>query len=739
MDVDDGKTLITSTGNAGQTFKSKHTCPECGLEVPITVTKCPQDGTDLSDTLGEGRKIVGNYEFLEFIGSGGMGVIYKARHPVLKRLVAVKMLHSHLMNDAIVTRFQHEAQAVSGLSHANIIAVHDFGLSGHGQPYMVMDFLEGKPLSEVLKQGPLRLEAVLNIAIQIAEGLQHAHERGVLHRDLKPSNIMVTDADCAFPEAKIVDFGIAKIMETESTRVTQTGELLGTPQYMSPEQCRGGELDARSDVYALGCVMFEAITGKPPFSGESMVAVIVDQISKPPRTLSEVRPDMSFPLEVEELMAKALAKDPADRFQSMNALLEEAIRVQRLVAQAEKIRHSSWRFLRFNRDQRQIMLLCIAAGFSLLGVLSSVLLFVKTVQTDVINKAKGSPDTQSDAKPPSPQLRDRVQIERNKERFSMIKYVDPSKLDYDFADRFFRDDFELERLDAKDSKIDDRSLALISNQRNLKLLNLQGTQITDAGVPYLRLLRHLYDLNLSYTKISDEGLKLVGQIPNLAFISLNGDKVTDKGISYLQNRKLRSILLCDTGVGDEGAKILSQIPTINALQMRSCKGVTNVGAVNISNLSRMEFLSLENTSITDQGATALSKLTELKELDIGSNKITAGSIRALCRLPNVVRLGLTSTNVTPDWVPYFGKFKSLINLGIPWSPIDDAGLATLASTAPRIEILELRGCGNITDAGLSSIRTMKKLHEVDLRETHISNRAVEALRKARPDLSVKDK
>ena len=147
-------------------------CPACGLSVPLTVSACPKDGTLIDDTLGEGRKLVGNYEFLEFIGSGGMGVIYKARHPVLKRLVAIKMLHSHLMSEVITRRFQQEAEAVSGLSHPCIINVHDFGVSEHGQPYMVMDFIDGKPLSEILRKGPLAVEAAINIAIQLAHALQ---------------------------------------------------------------------------------------------------------------------------------------------------------------------------------------------------------------------------------------------------------------------------------------------------------------------------------------------------------------------------------------------------------------------------------------------------------------------------------------------------------------------------------------------------------------------------------------
>lgn len=738
MNPEDRKTIVTVPGQGfAKDFSGKHACPECGFEVPLSVTKCPKDGTDFSDTLGEGRKLVGNYEFLEFVGSGGMGVIYKARHPILKRLVAVKMLHSHLMNDAVVKRFQHEAQAVSSLSHPNIIKVHDFGLSEHGQPYMVMDFLEGKPLSVILKGGPLRFEAVLNIAIQIAEALQHAHEHGVLHRDLKPSNIMVTDHDCAFPEAKLVDFGIAKIMENESTRMTQTGELIGTPQYMSPEQCRGGELDARSDVYSLGCVMFEAITGKPPFSGESMVAVIVDQISTPARSLGEVRPDMAFSVEVEELLAKALAKEPADRFQSMNALLEETIRVQKLVAQAESIRRSKWRILRLNRDQRHLLVLAVAALFSLIGVISSVLYFVVEVKLDAVRKAKAANerDEQSLRSPPV-QFLDRLQEERLKERTAMIKYVQPDLLDPEFAERFLEDDLHIGKLDCEDSKIDDQSLIKISNQKRLVDLSLSGTKVTDKGMIYLPLLVKLSGLNLDKTLVTDNGLKFVAQLPSLKYLTLRDCKVTDRGISFLKGRNLYSLILDGTLVTDNCIATIAGMNNMQNLTFNRCANMSNVAAKAISQLQRMDFLGLEGTHVNDAGCVWLAKLPLLKQLEFGNNSITAGGIRNLSKLPSLERLNVHSCHLNNDSLPYFSKFAKLNHLSLSWNGFDDAGLAAFAASQPKIEWVEMRGCWAITDAGIASLCSIKKLKKLDLRDTKMTSEGLAALKKARPDIKL---
>lgn len=226
-------------------------------------------------------KLPRTYEFIGEIGSGGMGVIYKAWHSSLKKNVAIKILHQ--VNQQTVMRFQREAQAASTLRHDNVIAVLDFGATDEGQPYMVMDFVEGKPLSDLINQrGALPVDSALNIFKQICSGIGHAHGKGVVHRDLKPSNVMLSDPDKWNPHVHIVDFGIAKVLgpeETEAGKLTQTGDVFGSPLYMSPEQCFGKKVDFRSDIYSIGCIMFEVLTGKPPFMGETIMDTMLKQMN----------------------------------------------------------------------------------------------------------------------------------------------------------------------------------------------------------------------------------------------------------------------------------------------------------------------------------------------------------------------------------------------------------------------------------------------------------------------------
>lgn len=726
MNSDDFKTVVYTGTDAPPPALQR--CPVCGLDVPQSVTKCPNDGTKLTHTLGEGRKIVGNYEFLEFIGSGGMGVIYKAHHPVLKRLVAIKMLHSHLMTDSIVKRFQQEAEAVSGLSHPNIISVHDFGLSEHGQPYMVMDFVDGKPLSEVLRQGPLSLEAVINVSIQIAEGLQHAHEHGILHRDLKPSNIMVTDYDCSFPEVKIVDFGIAKILETEATRVTQTGELLGTPQYMSPEQCRGTELDARSDVYALGCLMFESITGRPPFSNESMVAVIVDQISKPARSLGEVRPDIVFPIELEDLMAKTLAKEPIDRFQSMNALLEELVEVQKMVAISSKRKFSLQRVLRLNRDQRHVLLLSLAAVFTLIGVASSALLFVKNVRDSHVKAEDAHIVKTAPVRAPNymPML--------IADRANTVNHLDFSTVDGNFIRTFFSDDLGIEKLNLTKSKISDNDLVPLTSQKSLAWLRLQGTKISDNGLRTLKYFEFLNTLNIDDTAVTNDGMKYIPALKRLQIFSASMMNIGDKGISYLAGMPLRELSLLKTAVSDKGLKSLENMRSLMVLNLQESPNVKSDGIKYLRNLPMLRELNLESTNIDDAALADIANIRSLETLHIGGTKVTTGGVKKLQGMPALNHLRINATEFSADWIPTFATLPKLRKMSLAWTRLNDANIAEFVAKLPEMENLDLEGT-KLSDAGIMHLRKLKHLYWLNLKQSSATQAGIEKLRKAMPQCS----
>ncbi len=273
--------------------------------------------------------IGGKYRVVQLLGRGGMGAVYKVHHQALDKTFAAKVLHKDVMTDfKLLQRFDQEAKSVGALNHQNLIAVHDYGTSDDGTPYLIMDFLEGHSLDEELKsKGPLGEQRALHIFGLVCDALKHAHEKGIIHRDIKPSNIMLVKTEDGKESVKIVDFGIAK-REFIDSKVTQTGEVFGTPLYMSPEQCLGKACDARSDIYSLGCVMYEALTGIAPFAAENAVQTIFNHINEKPEPLRKANPEAKLSVAVEQLVAACLEKDPTDRISSVDQVVINLRRIE---------------------------------------------------------------------------------------------------------------------------------------------------------------------------------------------------------------------------------------------------------------------------------------------------------------------------------------------------------------------------------------------------------------------------
>lgn len=260
-------------------------------------------------------KTVSHYKILEKLGEGGMGIVYKAEDTKLKRMVALKFLPRDLTKEqGAKKRFLTEAQAAATLNHCNIVTVHE--IDEHEEMvYIAMEFVQGENLKEKAGSGPLEIDEVLRLAMQMAGGLREAHERGVIHRDIKSANIMVNEKG----QVKIFDFGLAKLKG--QTMLTKAGTMLGTAAYMSPEQTQGAVVDQRSDIWSLGVVLYEMVTGEIPFKGEYVQAVIYSILNEEPEPVSSLRADV--PVELERIINKMLAKNPAERYQTVGHLLED--------------------------------------------------------------------------------------------------------------------------------------------------------------------------------------------------------------------------------------------------------------------------------------------------------------------------------------------------------------------------------------------------------------------------------
>ncbi|MCJ7526221.1 MAG: serine/threonine-protein kinase, partial [Candidatus Aminicenantes bacterium] len=273
-------------------------------------------------------KIISHYKIIEELGRGGMGVVYKAEDTKLKRTVALKFLPPELTKDANAKqRFLHEARATAALNHANIITVYEIN-EHEGQVFIAMEHVEGKTLKEVISVGtgrdlslpitshPLPITQVTDIATQIAKGLAAAHAKGIVHRDIKPANIFITKDNMV----KVLDFGIAKLAGAQ-TKLTKTGTTMGTAAYMSPEQTTGKEVDQRTDIWSLGVILYEMLSGETPFKGEYMQAVVYAIINEEPKPLAQIR--KGLPSGLEHIVGQSLAKNPKDRYQGIPDILED--------------------------------------------------------------------------------------------------------------------------------------------------------------------------------------------------------------------------------------------------------------------------------------------------------------------------------------------------------------------------------------------------------------------------------
>ena len=307
------QSLLSHEGEARNLFKAP------ALQaIAQEMAKDSADSTVVAESKASSKigQTVSHYRILEKLGEGGMGVVYKAQDVRLERLVALKFLLPHLRPDEEEkVRFIREAKAASALDHPNIGTIHEIADTDDGQMFIVMAYYEGETLKQKIERGPLPIKEALDYAVQVAEGLSKAHAAGIVHRDIKPANVIVTDRG----QVKIVDFGLAKV--TEQTHLTKTGTTVGTVAYMSPEQARGERVDHRTDLWSLGVVLYEMLTGQRPFRGDHNQAVIYSILNEEPEPVKKVNPVV--PPEMEHIVHRALKKNPDTRYSSAAETLKD--------------------------------------------------------------------------------------------------------------------------------------------------------------------------------------------------------------------------------------------------------------------------------------------------------------------------------------------------------------------------------------------------------------------------------
>jgi serine/threonine protein kinase len=663
-------------------------CPKCGLRLDAGVPICPNDGTRVLVTPEVGQLFQNKYMFVDRLAAGGMGVVYKAKQPELERFVAVKMLLLANATPTSIRRFQIEAQALANLDHPNLVRVYEMGVTDYGQPYTVMEFVDGKGLDEVIaERGGLSIDKALHIFLQVLDGLAYVHDYGILHRDLKPSNIMLVNPYDEQPKVKLVDFGIAKVMDSTSMKtLTQTGEVFGSPLYMSPEQAKGTVVDQRSDIYALGCVFYEALAGTPPFWGTSLVEIILKQVGESAKPLNSVMHGQKVPNSLEAIVTKMLEKDPNGRYQSVAELRKE------LSAVAGQ--HRSWYHIAVPQTfEKSSMKPAVAWTLGIAGVL-----LLTGISCMIAFYALGEKREVQNYKPFEMDSRTLYQIEdETKKSYAKQQKESKAGADPGMDDKALTEKEEELNIPTDAETNSAKIKIMMSREPNV---SLEGETCPVETLSWVRQRKAHYieeiEADEQKVAVTDATLPQIQDLPLLR-LRVNFTGLTDKSIPILvKMHNLMSLEISGMKLTAADCRELKQLKKLNMLNAQDC-GLTNEGFEALCEIKNLSQLSISgNKAITDEGLGKLP-LLPLIRLDLNSTAVDDRAAAMLANLPDVQDLGLSNTHITDKSWPYFEKMKSLRALDLGNTEVTDEALSNVKM--PALLKLRLDGCKKITAEG----------------------------------------
>lgn len=670
----------------------------CGYNEPMDMPVRDSDSNPNEATAMPDSGDVGNftaadfplerYEPVAIIGKGTVGTIYLCHDRRLHRKkVAVKILRN--VTDDELMSFQQEARATSRLNHRNIIAVYDFGSTESGVVYMAMEYVEGVSLDRELQaNGPLDTERALKIGVALADALAYAHSCGIFHRDIKTSNILLVNSDSREPDVRLIDFGVAVIQHTADEAFEVQGRtIVGTPQYMSPDQCFGLIYDERSEVYSLGCVLFETLTGKPPFHGESALQIINKHASEKPPALAAVNPGRAFGSRVETLVSRCLAKNRDDRYQSMYNLKADLTKVldrsYSITLDNVMIPKESSR--KHDRDPVisaiMVALVCFIAA-CWLGYSQMERLLSKTPAAKV------------------PTLR-------------KADVLLPTLEDYNPAPTFVRT-YNYGRLvvQAKNG-ITDGDFKELAGERDLNELRIYGATLDGSGFKFLNSPA-LERLSIKDSVVSDDCLKSISERKNLKSVEFNSCKgLKARGLAYLGALPLEALSVSACDLGNDSFETVSQFKLLTGLDFSGNRRVDSRSIQFLNEQNRIVMLSLSPNQIGSDVLREISKLDTMRELQFsGEGKLQAGQLRLVKNLPLLVRIVFRTGCASPGALKDLREFKSLERLELDGMAFGDDHLAALDGV--KVKQLSLQET-NVSSSGLKHLLQMPELQRVTIR------------------------
>jgi len=529
--------------------------------VDVSTTRCVYDDTPLN-CINTDPVLREKYDRLEQMAAGGMGIIFKAHDIAHDQIVAIKTMHLHVMTVRTVERFRVEGKMTARLSHPNIVVIHDYGIAASGQPYLVMDYLAGESLGELLqREATLSSSLFFSIFSQVCEALAHAHERSILHRDIKPGNIMLTPNQSGIGSGRdarapgefhvtVLDFGIARLLddeEYEAQKMTQTGDIIGSPAYMSPEQARGGKVDARADVYSLGCVMYEALCGVPPFFGKSSLETMLMHKTDGLLPMSEASLGKKVDPELEKFVSRLLEKNPDHRYQTMSEIKRDLLLLKdgRSIAKGSTEPTKSVGLSRTAKIAIVTASTLAASGIIIFAIAHNF--WQQPAPLDAVPASTLQTDDHVDS------FYDKNEIQRT---ITRCLQVHDANLD----------------LTGVNMPVTNEDLSQLKGASFLTHISINHGTINDDGLQALRNLP-LEELRLESTKVKN--LSAIKELKTLSQLELQGSPIDASGIKIIGHLTgLEHLILSQTPVRDQDLKYLYALKNLRTLELSDCPNIT---------------------------------------------------------------------------------------------------------------------------------------------------------------------
>lgn len=605
--------------------------------------------------------IADRYELICEIGAGAAGVVYKVLDRNLKKICALKTI-KHEPDARQLLRFQTEAKAISALRHGNVVEILDFGLDSDNKPFLVMELIEGENLFDLLqRRGPPAEEEAIEILIQLADAMDYTHRQGILHRDLKTSNIMLAqnqEVGSPEPRVKILDFGLAKDLGSEDAGLTSKGQAIGTAAYMSPEHARGGKLDERSDIYSLGCIMYELLTGSPPFQGDSHLQTIELQLNARAPALEKAGTQRDFSPDLEQVVARALEKDPVSRFATM-AEVRDALRHCREGKQVREPESETTEIASRQLNSRVLTAFMVLLGATVFGAAFIMVARYGASDEELAVNSISSP-------PPDSVLSG---------SWSPFPWEDGIS----WQKRF---------------EIEDEDLRAIAGERTKKYVSIWGEEnITFNGFAYLEQLQplglamgELPQMDKSWLEFMSRHMKSL----EVLYIPENEQLKNDYLVYFKDLPRLRFLALSECPITDEGLKELAAIKSLDTLKLDEINGLNGDGLEYLIPLRTLHRLCLQEVGLSKQAFQHLARMKQLRVLDLEETGTTDDDLKTIAAL-SLTRLDLSKTPVTATGLGYLDAMRGLQVLRVyDCKRLAPEALEHFKSTHPHCKIIKLK-------------------------------------------------